>query len=128
MLAAQSSQLATSPAPRLKRATWAAPFKHLPPRSDDAGSARRSEPRYRKNTTSPGRTISVTVMSALPPKAAMCVATRDVRFGPIADIATFDVRSCTRLDHSRRKAASKAALHREETERLAVVRHPRILP
>ena len=28
------------------------------------------------------------VMSALPPKADMCGATRDVRFGPIADIAT----------------------------------------
>ena len=27
------------------------------------------------------------VMSALPPKADMCSATRDVRFGPIADIA-----------------------------------------
>src|SRR5262245_43346635 len=27
------------------------------------------------------------VMSALPPKADMCDATRDVRFGPIADIA-----------------------------------------
>src|SRR5262249_21445185 len=27
------------------------------------------------------------VMSALPPKADMCGATRDVRFGPIADIA-----------------------------------------
>src|SRR5262249_9079238 len=27
------------------------------------------------------------VMSALPPKADMCAATRDVRFGPIADIA-----------------------------------------
>ena len=26
-------------------------------------------------------------MSALPPKADMCSATRDVRFGPIADIA-----------------------------------------
>ena len=26
------------------------------------------------------------LMSALPPKADMCVATRDVRFGPIADI------------------------------------------
>jgi hypothetical protein len=25
-------------------------------------------------------------MSALPPKADMCSATRDVRFGPIADI------------------------------------------
>jgi hypothetical protein len=25
-------------------------------------------------------------MSALPPKADMCGATRDVRFGPIADI------------------------------------------
>src|SRR4029450_7176057 len=28
------------------------------------------------------------VMSALPPKADMCGATRDVRFGPIADIRT----------------------------------------
>src|SRR5262245_48544078 len=28
-----------------------------------------------------------TLMSALPPKADMCGATRDVRFGPIADIA-----------------------------------------
>ena len=28
-------------------------------------------------------------MSALPPKAAMCSATRDVRFVPIADIAPF---------------------------------------
>jgi len=27
-----------------------------------------------------------TVMSALPPKADMCGAARDVRFGPIADI------------------------------------------
>jgi hypothetical protein len=26
------------------------------------------------------------IMSALPPKANMCDATRDVRFGPIADI------------------------------------------
>jgi hypothetical protein len=30
--------------------------------------------------------ISV-AMSALPPKADMCGATRDVRFGPIADIS-----------------------------------------
>ena len=30
--------------------------------------------------------------------------------------------------HWRRKAASRAALHRAETERLAVVRHPRMLP
>ena len=29
-------------------------------------------------------------MSALPPKADMCSATRDVRFVPIADIASFD--------------------------------------
>jgi hypothetical protein len=28
----------------------------------------------------------VNVMSALPPKADMCGATTDVRFGPIADI------------------------------------------
>jgi hypothetical protein len=34
-------------------------------------------------------------MSTLPPKADMCGATRDVRFGPIADIAVFpnDVRA-----------------------------------
>jgi hypothetical protein len=30
------------------------------------------------------------VMSALPPKADMCGATRDVRFVPIADIRLFD--------------------------------------
>ena len=30
------------------------------------------------------------VMSALPPIADMCDATRDVRFVPIADIASFD--------------------------------------
>jgi hypothetical protein len=29
------------------------------------------------------------VMSALPPKADMCGATRDVRFGPEADIGVF---------------------------------------
>ena len=29
-------------------------------------------------------------MSALPPKADMCGATRDVRFGPKADILRFD--------------------------------------
>jgi hypothetical protein len=28
------------------------------------------------------------VISALPPKADMCVATRDVRYGPKADIGT----------------------------------------
>ena len=30
-------------------------------------------------------------MSALPPKADMCGATRDVRFGPIADIGLVEV-------------------------------------
>jgi hypothetical protein len=30
-------------------------------------------------------------MSALPPKADMCGATRDVRFGPIADICENDL-------------------------------------
>ena len=35
------------------------------------------------------RTFAVqNVMSALPPKADMCGATRDVRFVPIADMAT----------------------------------------
>jgi hypothetical protein len=33
--------------------------------------------------------VAVTV-SALPPKADMCGATRDVRFGPIADIASHE--------------------------------------
>jgi hypothetical protein len=32
------------------------------------------------------------------------------------------------LVHCRRKSASSAALHRRETKRLAVVRHPRMLP
>jgi hypothetical protein len=31
--------------------------------------------------------LSQTAMSALPPKADMCSATRDVCFGPIADMA-----------------------------------------
>jgi hypothetical protein len=30
------------------------------------------------------------LMSALPPKADMCGATRDVRYGPKADISSFD--------------------------------------
>src|SRR5215475_6130425 len=33
-----------------------------------------------------GHVLVQTVMSALPPKADMCAATTDVRFGPIADI------------------------------------------
>jgi hypothetical protein len=33
-------------------------------------------------------------MSALPPKADMCSATRDVCYGPIADIALFDDLVC----------------------------------
>src|SRR5262245_19108048 len=39
------------------------------------------------------------VMSALPPKADMCVANRDVRFGPKADIAAF-----IRSPHLRRRS------------------------
>ena len=34
-----------------------------------------------------GHSPQVYVMSALPPKADMCGATRDVRFGPKADIS-----------------------------------------
>ena len=37
-------------------------------------------------------------MSALPPKADMCGATRDVRFVPIADIALFDHLDSHRAD------------------------------
>jgi hypothetical protein len=33
---------------------------------------------------------AVIPMSALPPKADMCAATTDVRYGPLADIALFD--------------------------------------
>jgi hypothetical protein len=36
------------------------------------------------------------VMSALPPKADMCSATRDVRFGPIADITNYSITSSAR--------------------------------
>ena len=43
-------------------------------------------------------------MSALPPKADMCGATRDVRYGPTADIA-YLIRSTRR-----RARASSAAL------------------
>jgi hypothetical protein len=35
-------------------------------------------------------------MSALPPKADMCGATRDVRFVPIADIALYSMTSSAR--------------------------------
>jgi hypothetical protein len=42
-------------------------------------------------------------MSALSPKADMCDATRDVRFGPEADIA-----SLTRLPRQRERAESAA--------------------
>ena len=38
----------------------------------------------------------VTVMSALPPKADMCGATRDVRFVPIADMCGALVHVCSR--------------------------------
>ena len=35
-------------------------------------------------------------MSALPPKADMCSATRNVRFGPIADVARYSIISSAR--------------------------------
>src|SRR5262245_26227507 len=38
------------------------------------------------------------VMSALPPKADMCGATTDVRFGPIADIEVMPARTSRALD------------------------------
>jgi len=40
-------------------------------------------------------------MSALPPKADMCGATRNVRFGPIADIALFNHLVCERDQRGR---------------------------
>ena len=65
-------------------------------------------------------------MSALPPiatkKADLLNASRP------AALADMEPYSPTRVFYWRRKAASKAALHRAETERLAAVRHPRILP
>ena len=42
-------------------------------------------------------------MSALPPKADMCDATKDVRFGPMADI---------RIDLSKPSAKAKAGVFR----------------
>jgi|SoiMetStandDraft_5_1073268.scaffolds.fasta_scaffold02716_4 hypothetical protein len=39
-------------------------------------------------------------MSALPPKADMCSATSDVRFGPIADIRLFNDRIDAYTDRS----------------------------
>jgi hypothetical protein len=42
-------------------------------------------------------------MSALPPKADMCVATRDVCFGPKADIASF-IESPRRRERSAQEA------------------------
>ena len=46
-------------------------------------------------------------MSALPPKADMCVATRDVRFGPKADIAQPSVSGVPgRLSHHFERVAT----------------------
>src|SRR5262245_16025699 len=54
------------------------------------------------------RTYAVqNVMSALHPKADMCGATRDVRFGPIADIGEVDF-PCA--DHSALSASSEVEL------------------
>jgi hypothetical protein len=50
------------------------------------------------------------VMSALPPKADMCGAARDVRFGPIADSCTAANSIAIRSPHPRSPAASA---HRE---------------
>ena len=44
-------------------------------------------------------------MSALPPKADMCGATRDVRFVPIADI-------CVELSCAKRKTAARRSLRK----------------
>jgi hypothetical protein len=37
-------------------------------------------------------------MSALPPKADMCGATGDVRYGPIADISCYSITSSARVE------------------------------
>jgi hypothetical protein len=50
------------------------------------------------------------VMSALPPKADMCGATRDVRFGPIADIEAFRHRPIGQV--ASRGSGPEGALHR----------------
>ena len=48
-------------------------------------------------------------MSALPPKADMCGATRDVRFVPIADIARlYSITSSARASSSRRHVRPSA--------------------
>src|SRR5215472_14065099 len=49
-------------------------------------------------------------MSALPPKADMCGATRDVRFGPIADIRPHSIDEFI--------SAAKQRLRHDEAERL----------
>jgi hypothetical protein len=46
-------------------------------------------------------------MSALPPKADMCGATMDVRFGPIVDIGTFSLgHLCSKIVPTRNLSAS----------------------
>ena len=60
-------------------------------------------------------------MSALPPKADMCVATRDVRFGPIADIGSSrQLRATSAVP----MALGNASLYRDD-ERLPFLKHIR---
>src|SRR5262249_46662785 len=58
-------------------------------------------------------------MSALPPKADMCGATRDVRFGPIADIAGLGMRRCTLLELSGMEFHEVAHIRRRFADELA---------
>ena len=50
------------------------------------------------------------VMSALRPKADMCSATRDVRFGPIADMGVPKIMSANARDPSKENEASSLFL------------------
>ena len=84
--------------------------------------------RSKGNTAMSVSKANLNLMSALPPIADMrrCI-------GPTGRIDLTEPSAGRLLSHEsrfhwRRKAALIAALHREETERLAVVRHSIILP
>ena len=57
-------------------------------------------------------------MSALPPKADMCSATRDVRFGPKADIPSYSITSSARYTISGHALAEPPRMPRKKSRRL----------
>jgi hypothetical protein len=84
-----------------------------------ANHLRKTERPHRGGLSEIRSGVLITSARNSPPPSASCASRAELSVGVIARLSLF---------HWRTKAASRAALHREETERLAVVRHPRILP